>query len=196
MTANFTGTTANEIGYGIHADFTPNISLPTVEYGDVNAVGLVTKAFTEIDRRIYFRGAMLSMTGDQAISATTNTVIDLETVAYDQGGWIATVADGFFTVPSGVAKIRVAFSVKMTTTVTATAAFSVLKNGSGSYAGALKMRAPDTHNADTFAATSAAVAVSAGDTIKLNAYLSVGNSIDVDGTTWFAIEAVELSNAS
>jgi len=196
MTANFTGTELVETGYGIHADFTPNIGLPTIEYGDVDAVGLVTKGLTEIDRRLYFRGSMLSMTSDQVISATTNTIAVFGTETYNIGGWVGTSGDGFFTVPSGVTHVRAAFSVLPLNTVANTLNAQIWKNGDGDFPGFVLQSAATMTTGVPHSQVSPVLAVAAGDTLKLNLYLGAGNTIDAHFWTWFAVEAVELGPAT
>jgi len=196
LTTNFTGTTTTDVPFGIHIDFTPSFALPTIEYGDVDAVGLVTRGFTELDRRGKFRGAMVTMTAQQTIAAATDTTIVPGTTSYDTDTWVATASDGFFTVPSGVAKVRVSFSVRAVADVVSTWRCHVLKNATTSYAGFTETNYAAVAAATPITGNSPVIAVAAGDTLKLQTLVSAQTIVALDSATWFAIEAVELTAAS
>ncbi|MBG95133.1 MAG: hypothetical protein CL793_07765 [Chloroflexi bacterium] len=196
LTTNYVGTTGTIVSYGIHTDFTPNLGLPTVNYGDVNAVALVTRGLVELDRRGKFRGAMVTMTAQQTIAAATETTIVPGTTAYDTDTWVATANAGFFTVPSGVAKVRVSFSVRAVADVVSTWRCHVLKNATTSYAGFTETNYAAVDDATPITGNSPAIAVAAGDTLKLQTLVSAETIVALDSATWFAIEAVELTAAS
>ena len=197
LTTNFTGTTTSQITFGIHTDFTPNLELPTIEYGDVDAVGLVTRGLTELDRRGKFRGALITMTADQAIAANTDTAILLGTSSYDTDSFVATANAGFFTVPSGVAKVRLAFSVRAAADVTSTWRVHITKNDTTTYAGFVETLYAAIDDTTAITGQTPVLAVAAGDVFKLKTIIpTTGGSIDQHAATWFSIEAVELTAAS
>ena len=190
------GTTANGATYGITTEFTDAVSLPMLAAGDVNPVGLVTRGFVEIDRRLKFRGALLSMSAETTVSAATDDVLAYLTTTYDTGGFVADASHGYFTIPSGVAKVRVSFGIYPKATVggvTGVAA-RVKKNTASNFPGNIRLSETTWILGKPMQATSAVFSVAEGDTLKVHFNLSGADVVvDDNGYSYFAVEAVELS---
>jgi hypothetical protein len=49
LTTPYAGTTKTQVSFAIHRDFTTNLSLPTVDYGDINTAGLLSESISTLD---------------------------------------------------------------------------------------------------------------------------------------------------
>ena len=136
-----------------------------------------------------FRGALLDMSANQSVSAGTDTLVDVDNEVDDVGGWSSSA--GMFTVPSGVSRVRVSFSVKANDDETGMWRAQINKNGAIGYPGAAKDWKSTVEADQPLHATTPVIAVSAGDYFKLKVYCANDCAIDDSGMTWFAIEAVE-----
>ena len=199
------GRTSAGTTYSINTDFTDNISLPFLNAGDTNPSASVTRALIEIDRRLKFNGALLSMSADQALDATpvqgTGQLATFLTTDYDTAGFVHAPTDGFFTIPGGIAKVRMAFSAWIDSYTTgAEVELSIVKNGSTAnlYAGrawSWNIQPSATTQEVPFAASTPAIAVAEGDTFQVHIELGLDTEdaqLKDSSQTWFAIEAVEL----
>jgi hypothetical protein len=194
LTAGWGGGNASDLRYGITHQFTDAVSLPLVSHGDTNPLSLISQGFVEIDRRLKFRGALISMSADSAaVGNNVDTLVTLLTTDYDAGGFVADAAQGYFTIPSGIDKVRVSFSAKPSANASAVWRVHVAKNDLTNYAGAPRAYSADVEKWEPLHGTSPPFAVAEGDTIKLMVKPTGATMVVEDHEwTWFAIEAVEL----
>lgn len=208
--------TIANVEYGITFDFTPNLALPLLQYGDVDSPALISRAFQELDlayaAQVKFSGALIQANAAQTLSSGNAwiTVTVLDTASHDEGGWVAASGDSFFTVPAGITRVRMTGSVELTTTASsppyAEEAARIVKDVGGTpteFAGStstVSMRGEgiDVTPPHVIACATSVIPVSAGDKFLLQVFMegagatvtrTVANSV----RSWFAIEAVTFS---
>ena len=117
---------------------------------------------------------------------------------YDTGGFVADASHGYFTIPSGVAKVRVSFGIYPKATVggvTGVAA-RVKKNTASNFPGNIRLSETTWILGKPMQATSAVFSVAEGDTLKVHFNLSGADVVvDDNGYSYFAVEAVEVRGA-
>ena len=201
------GSTVANIDYGISTDFTPNLAFPLIAYGDIDSPALLSLALTEIDRNLAFSGALISSHGVAEMQVNSNsytTLTTLTNVQYDDGNWVETENDSFFTVPLGVTRVRLIAGLSWEPTDTAQGRRSarIYKNtgSGGGDVGFVGMVRPDgwADEDDTVpnqasGAFTAVIAVDEGDIFVLKAYSEDGLDVLDSRETFFAIEAVSFS---
>lgn len=149
----------------------------------------VVKAFTR-----GHRGALVTI----AVDATTQdydpaAVIPWDTETYDTDA----IHDGgnpsFLTVPAGVTKVRLSFSVLLALVTGNVDTFiNLRKNGSSSFVGNPFTVADTSGGNPRGSGTSAILAVTAGDDFEVELLTSGDSSISVLATfSWFAMEIIE-----
>lgn len=108
------------------------------------------------------------------ISITTSTVMNLamDTETADVGGWF-TAGNAFFTVPSGVSRVRMGFCTRKTSTVGSFRSW-MGKNGSSTITDGLPGSAQNGAGIDYNHAISSILEVTAGDTFEFYLYTDAG----------------------
>lgn len=197
--------TISNVDYGISFDFTPNLALPLISYGDVDSPALISTAFRELDlaygAQVKFSGALIRANAAQDIGAsawTTITVLDTE--EYNDGGWVAASGDSFFTVPAGVTRVRLMAQLDLEEAggVLYQAARIVRDTGSGieEFAGAAGQSGyddgTDTLPPNRLVAMTAPISVSAGHKFYVQIISEAGQDIENNVSSWFSIEAVSF----
>ena len=198
--------TIANVEYGITFDFTPNLALPLLQYGDVDSPALISRAFQELDlayaAQVKFSGALIRANATQNIGTsawTTITVLDTE--EYNEGGWVAASGDSFFTVPAGITRVRLVAQLDLEETGSAQtqSARIVRDTGSGieEFAGAAGATTYDDGSTSSppnrLVAVTAPVSVSQGHKFYVQIFSRNGQDIENNVNSWFSIEAVTFS---
>lgn len=132
------------------------------------------------------RGALISKSLDQSIPDATNTLVLWSVVSYNNDA-IFDIGDSTkLTVPAGITRVRVGFSVQWQTNVTYV--MTILKNGAEIVGGAF------TTDSRTYGdAASAMLAVTAGDYFQLQVHqsgASAARNIVATDKTWITMELI------
>ncbi len=140
-----------------------------------------------------FCGAIVKKSGNESVSNASNTVPVWHNEVYDVGGWFASSGDDMFTVPTGIAYVKVSCQIKMEGNANGRREATILKGGSEYAANAFQRQItiPGTTE-DIWQVVSPPMAVSAGDTITVRVYQDSGSALNIIASdqTYFAIEAV------
>ena len=141
-----------------------------------------------------FSGALVLKSVDQSTVDDTPTTLIWQTEDYDFGGWFDSSGDDFFTVPSGVHRVKLHAGVLFEASALLLRLVWMTKN-SAAFNGAPSHSADPTNSSfqDSISLASPTIEVVPGDTFELNIHAeSTTPPLDVlaDESTYFAIEAV------
>lgn len=142
-------------------------------------------------------GALIYMTGSQAISNNTWTVVNFGAANYDP--LTLWNSSSRLTVPAGVKKVRLSGNMEMAAVTSGTAFMTIIKNGvsflSDSYVGQPHIGGGNNTALNGFNCSSAVLSVSAGDYFEMQCFQSSGSSKDIAQTntknqkaTWLCME--------
>jgi hypothetical protein len=130
--------------------------------------------------------ALVSKSGNQAISAATTTTLDWGAEIRDTDAFHDTVTNNSrLTVPSGISLVRISAFLVASANGTQMV-ISFLKNG-GSVPG---LPQQDQQSWSRIGAVSAILAVSAADYFECRAFHTEGANINANNATWFQIEEI------
>lgn len=140
--------------------------------------------------------ALVSKSANQSINDVTNTLLIWQTEVYDDAEWFASSGDEFFTVPTGVTKVRLYTNVQWDVAAGTLRLVSFTQEGAGFVGAATNIDQPTGVTlADARAVVSPAVDCSAGDKFRVNVLQNTGGALNVvtSNNTFFGIEAVEFA---
>lgn len=79
ITAKYTGSTAEGVGYMLHKDFTPKLGLPLMAYGDRQAAAIVSRAMQTIDDKSHaLTNGLYHVQADLTPTASLAAISDLD----------------------------------------------------------------------------------------------------------------------
>jgi hypothetical protein len=141
-----------------------------------------------------FRGALVTMSGDEGTVSSTDEVLDWDTETYDVGGWHSGANPSRLTVPAGVSRVRISWQVRWEVDAAGGRQVLTKKNGAIYIAGGGSMVQIPPAGAPLqtiMAGQTAVVEVAAGDYFELRVYQTSGGNLNVESAaTWFSIEKV------
>jgi hypothetical protein len=138
-------------------------------------------------------GALVTKSGDQAITTATHTLLTFETEVRDVGGLHSTSPNTRrLTVPEGVSRVRVSANAAFAANATGARSLRILKNGA-SLPGVPFIRMVNTGAslAAVINVASGVLDVTPGDYFEASVYQDSGGNLNVvaDDATWFELQA-------
>lgn len=134
--------------------------------------------------------ALVSKTGNQAISAGTTTTLTWDSESADTDGFHDNVTNNSrLTVPSGVTKVRLSGGCRNSQTTSGQTVVSITKNGAS--ARGLPIRDEDNLSADnSLGVVSSIQEVTAGDYFEMRLFVTNAANAVAGDETWFQIEEI------
>lgn len=140
-----------------------------------------------------FRGAMVYLTADEPIAASTAEYLAWDAADYDLGGW-ADIGGGNpsrLTVPTGVSRVKLTANVVFDADLAGETSITIHKNGAAIRGGGLQNTSVSA--ADWQNISSATLEVTAGDYFELEVVSSSARDVSAGASTFFSIESVSAS---
>ena len=140
--------------------------------------------------------AFVSSSSDQEIPNATPTLLVWQTEHYDDGDWFASSGDEFFTVPTGVTRVRLSGGVNWEAGGGTFRVASFTQEGAGFVGDSLNTHQPTAAaSGDSDSSVSPVVDCSADDEFRVTVLHNEGAALDVKfgNHTYFGIEAVEFA---
>lgn len=139
------------------------------------------------------RGALVKRTAVQSITTGAVNVVNFDAESYDTDSIHDTVTNNDrLVVPTGITKIRLFANVKYAINSTGIRGLYVYKNGVPSFDGSsLVFRNSVVTFGTQIPMATTVLSVSGGDYFHLGAWQNSGGNLDIDATTWFAMELIQ-----
>ncbi len=147
-------------------------------------------AFEPVDAAI--KGALVSKSATQAISASTTTTVTFDSETYDTDAFHDNVTNNSrLTVPSGITLVRITAGAISDTSIPSSEQFvlTFLKNG----AAARGLPAKDIEGRTRLNASSAILAVSTSDYFEMQVFTTAAETLGAGDDTWFQIEEISAA---
>lgn len=141
-----------------------------------------------------FRGALVNISSNYAISNNFPTRVEFDSESYDTDSiHSTTVNNNRLTVPLGVTRVKLVAQAMFDTNGTGFRYLHIIKNGSGvTRVGLPLMRLDASATTDTdMQLSSAVVSVTSGDYFELEVFQNSGSDLNIEAAMWFSMEIIE-----
>lgn len=136
--------------------------------------------------------ALVRLTTDESISATTNTQIPWDSAVYDYGGWWDSGQSTRLTVPAGVTKVIANAGVAAFGGNGRWHVLSITKNGTENYEPVPQIKTELGNDATIGTGlTTGIVDVAEGDYFELRIYSEIASTVRSWNTTYLGVRAIE-----
>jgi hypothetical protein len=173
----------DQIGFNINPESAAPVGITVSYYDDKDTPAQITAPTVAAG----FQGALVSHSATHTVNGFL--ILPFDTEEYDIGGWHESVTNpSRFTVPAGVAFVRLTMNVKDASSVTGQLNVTLAKNGSSTFVGGTTNEV-ETAGGDGVNASSPVLAVVEGDYFELEVFTSSSRTTDTIKTN-FSIEKV------